>query len=105
MQIYANKSFSNSIEIIKAEGDLKEAFCRIDELRKNYYLLGYITYDFQKLYFEVFNKFENYTPNPPKQLGTIIKPMISKETYIDAINKIKEYISNGVTYEVNYTYL
>ena len=54
MQIYANKSFSNPIEIIKAEGDLKEAFCRIDELRKNYYLLGYITYDFQKLYFEVF---------------------------------------------------
>ena len=104
MQIYANKSFSNPIEIIKAEGDLKEAFCRIDELRKNYYLLGYITYDFQKLYFEVFDKFENYTPNPPKQLGTIIKPMISKETYIDAINKIKEYIASGVTYEVNYTY-
>ena len=104
MQIYANKSFSNPIEIIKAEGDLKEAFCRIDELRKNYYLLGYITYDFQKLYFEVFDKLENYTPNPPKQLGTIIKPIISKEAYIDAINKIKEYISNGVTYEVNYTY-
>ena len=57
MQIYANKSFSNPIEIIKAEGDLKEAFCRIDELRKNYYLLGYITYDFQKLYFEVFEIF------------------------------------------------
>ncbi len=104
MQIYANKSFSNPIEIIKAEGNLKEAFSRIDKLRNKYYLLGYITYDFQKLYFEVFDKFEAYTPNPPKQLGTIIKPMISKEAYIDAINKIKEYISNGITYEVNYTY-
>lgn len=104
MQIYANKSFSNPIEIIKAEGDLTNAFTRIDELRKQYYLLGYITYDFQELYFEVFDKFENYIPNPPKQLGTIIKPLITKEAYIKAINKIKEYISNGVTYEVNYTY-
>ena len=104
MQIYSDKSFSEPIEIIKAEGDLKQAFVRIDELRKKYYLLGYITYDFKKLYFEVFDKFEKYTPKTPKQLGTVIKPLISKETYIKAINKIKEYIANGVTYEVNYTY-
>lgn len=104
MQIYSNKSFSNPIEIIQAEGDLKQAFAKIDKLRQQYYLLGYITYDFKKLYFEVFDKFAEYKPQTPKQLGTIIKPLISKETYIKAINKIKEYIANGVTYEVNYTY-
>lgn len=104
MQIYSDKSFSEPMEIIKAESDLEQAFARIDELRKKYYLLGYITYDFKKLYFEVFDNFKKYTPQTPKQLGTIIKPLISKETYIGAINKIKEYIANGVTYEVNYTY-
>ena len=104
MQIYSDKSFSNPIEVIQAEGDLEQAFLRIEKLRKKYYLLGYITYDFKKLYFEVFDKYENYRPQTPKQLGTIIKPLISKETYINAINKIREYISEGVTYEVNYTY-
>ena len=104
MQIYSNKSFSNPIDIIQAEGDLKKAFKKIDALRQQYYLLGYITYDFKKLYFEVFDKFTEYKPQTPKQLGTIIKPLISKETYVEAINKIKKYIKNGVTYEVNYTY-
>ena len=104
MQIYSNKSFSNPIDIIQAEGDLKKAFAKIDKLRQQYYLLGYITYDFKKLYFEVFDKFTEYKPQAPKQLGTIIKPLISKETYVEAINKIKKYIENGVTYEVNYTY-
>ena len=104
MQIYSDKKFDNPIEIISAEGDLKEALNRIDELRNRYFLLGYITYDFKKLYFEVFDRFEKYIPSSPKQLGTIIRPLISKETYVNAINRIKEYIAEGITYEVNYTY-
>ena len=92
MQIYSDKKFDNPIEIISAEGDLKEALNRIDELRNRYFLLGYITYDFKKLYFEVFDRFEKYVPSSPKQLGTIIRPLISKETYVNAINRIKEYI-------------
>ena len=104
MQIYANKCFSQPIKIIDKEGDLRNAFAEIDELRKKYYLLGYITYDFKKLYFEVFDKFETYIPQKIKQLGTIITPMINKKDYIAALEKIKEYITNGITYEVNYTY-
>ena len=104
MQIYSDKKFENPIEIIGAEGDLKAALNRIDELRNKYFLLGYITYDFKKLYFEVFDGFEKYVPSSPKQLGTIIRPLISKETYVGAINRIKKYIAEGVTYEVNYTY-
>ena len=98
MQIYSNKSFSNPIDIIQAEGDLKKAFKKIDALRQQYYLLGYITYDFKKLYFEVFDKFTEYKPQAPKQLGTIIKPLISKENYINAINKIKEYSEDIIVY-------
>lgn len=104
MQIYSEKLFKNPIEIVEAEGDLSEAFKRLEALREKYYLLGYITYDFKKLYFEVFDKFEKYIPNSPKQLGTMISPQITKSQYISAIKKIKDYIANGVTYEVNYTY-
>ena len=104
MQIYSDKIFENPIEVIEAFSDLREAFKKIEELRKRYYLIGFINYDFDYLYFEVFDKFKTYMPNPPKTLGTILKPKISKQKYCENIKKIKEYISNGVTYEVNYTY-
>lgn len=104
MQIYSDKCFTNPIKIIEANGDLADAIREIDEFRKKYYLLGYITYDFKYLYFEVYDKYEKYSSSKAKQLGTIIKPIITKEEYIRAVNKIKEYIREGVTYEVNYTY-
>lgn len=104
MQIYSDKCFKNSVKIIEADGDLECAIREIDELRKKYYLLGYITYDFKYLYFEAYDKYEKYSPSEAKQLGTIIKPMITKEEYIRGVNKIKDYILEGVTYEVNYTY-
>lgn len=104
MQIYADKCFEKPVRIIEAEENLQEALNEIDKLRKKYFLLGYITYDFKKLYFEVFDKYEKYTPAKSKQHGTIIRPKITKEQYINAIEKIKLYISEGVTYEVNYTY-
>ena len=104
MQIYSDKKFENPIEIIDVSGELKEGFDRLERLRKKYYLLGYITYDFKYMYFEAFDRWEKYIPNPPKQLGTVVKPKISKEQYIDAVSKIKDYIKEGITYEVNYTY-
>lgn len=104
MQIYSDKCFEKPVRIIEAEENLQEALNEIDKLRKKYFLLGYITYDFKKLYFEVFDKYKKYTPAKSKQLGTIIRPKITKEQYINAIEKIKQHISEGVTYEVNYTY-
>ena len=104
MQIYSNKCFKNPIKIIEAKKDLKTAIEEIEKLRSKYFLLGYINYNFDYLYFEVFDKFEIFIPRKAKQLGTIIKPLISKESYINAVNQIKDYISEGVSYEVNYTY-
>lgn len=92
MQIYSDKCFEKPVRIIEAEENLQEALNEIDKLRKKYFLLGYITYDFKKLYFEVFDKYEKYTPAKSKQLGTIIRPKITKEQYINAIEKIKQYI-------------
>ena len=104
MQIYSNKVFENPIEIVDVRGDLEAGIRRVEELRKKYFLLGYITYDFKGMYFEAFEGFKEYTPKPPKALGTIIKPKISKSEYVSAVSKIKDYIREGITYEVNYTY-
>ena len=51
MQIYSDKCFEKPVRIIEAEENLQEALNEIDKLRKKYFLLGYITYDFKKLYF------------------------------------------------------
>ncbi len=104
MQIYSDKIFTEPVEVIEAFDDLRESLLKIEEYGKKYYLLGFINYDFDYLYFEVFDKFEPYAPRAPKPLGTILRPKISKEEYCKNVEKIKDYISNGVTYEVNYTY-
>lgn len=107
MQIYSDKIFENPIYIIDAPIDMsvEDAFSKIEELSQKYYLLGYVNYDLTKVYFEVFDKYEKYSPpKSDKNLGIISTPMISKNEYFNAIQKIKDYIKNGVTYEVNFTY-
>lgn len=107
MQIYTDKIFRNPVDIIDAPSDMsvEDAFKKIEKLKKEYYLLGYVSYDFTKIYFEVFDKFEKYVPNIiNKDIGIITEPMISKEEYYSAIEKIKNYIAQGVSYEVNFTY-
>lgn len=106
MQIYSDKIFKNPVKVIRTAGkkEVNEAVIKLDELRKKYYLTGFISYDFDKLYFECFEGYEKYEPASSKKLGTILKPLISKEDYIENFGKIKNYIENGITYEVNYTY-
>ncbi len=107
MQIYSDKKFNNPVDIIDAPHNIsiEAAFDKIDKLRQKYYLLGYISYDLKNLYFEVFDKFEKYIPScADKNLGLVLFPMITKNEYVHAVNKIKDYISQGVTYEVNFTY-
>ena len=69
MQTYSDKCFEKPVRIIEAEENLQEALNEIDKLRKKYFLLGYITYDFKKLYFEVFDKYEKYTPAKSKPVS------------------------------------
>ena len=106
MQIYADKQFENPIRIfdVKGEENIKNALNELEILCKKFYALGYITYDFQNLYFELYDSYKKYTPSNPKQLGILTKPLITKEDYVQNIEKIKNYISEGITYEVNYTY-
>ena len=115
MQIYADKVFSNPVEIVEVfePKDVKSALDKIEKLRnRGLYLVGYMRYDLKKaaaglplVYFEAFDSFEVFKPKVPDyKVGTIVKPLISKEEYVGQINYIKEQIKNGITYEVNFTY-
>ena len=114
MQIYSDKLFKHPAEIIEVfePKEIKSGLDRIEELsKKGLYLLGYMRYDLSKsnnyplIYYEAFESYEKFTPKTPDyKIGTIIKPLISKEKYYKNFEFIKEKIKNGVTYEVNYTY-
>lgn len=117
--IYSEKTFTNSVETVIAfdnEG-VKNAFRRLEELKNNLHIVGYIRYETKDvflgkkiksklplMYFECFKNYEKFSaPQNPPQVFLKLKPEISYETYANAIKKIKEEISNGNTYEVNYT--
>ena len=78
MSIYSDKFFEKPVKIIEAKNDLREAFLEIDKLRKEFYLLGYVDYDFKYLYFEVYKDYKKFTPSNAKKLGTFVSPKISK---------------------------
>lgn len=121
MQIYGDKIFNQPSDKIIAFD--RVSFIKAFELIENYkkqgkYLLGYIRYEAKNifagedyksekpvLYFEVFDSYKKYEP-VMRSTGfyPVVNPLISKEQYIQDINKIKNYISEGITYEVNYTY-
>ena len=114
MQIYAEKIFKTPIETIEVfePKNVRPALDRIEILKsKGLYLVGYMRYDLNTasnlplIYFEAFDSFEPFVQKiPDKKIGTIIKPLISKEEYAAKVAFIKEQIKNGITYEVNYTY-
>ena len=119
MQIYSNKLFQNPQKIIVAfdNESFISAFCELENLKEDYYLVGYVRYEAKDvflgqkvqskqplLYFEAFKGFENYSPNKNvKDVFIFPKPKISFSEYKNAFDKIKTEISNGNTYEVNYT--
>jgi len=121
MQIYTDKSFTNPIAKIVAfdTKSLKSAFEKLESYKNTHYLLGYIRYEAKNcffdteysykkplLYFEVFETFSNFTPQNEPITNYLLteKPLVSKSEYTNALTKIKNEISNGITYEVNYTY-
>lgn len=122
MQIFAGKEFENPIEIIEAfdNESFKRAFSQIEILRKrpNHFLLGYIRYeakdvflgkeiksDLPLLYFEVYKNAQIQRCKDSKK-NFVLKPEpdICYKTYEHALKQIKEEISEGNTYQVNYTY-
>ncbi|MEI8128660.1 MAG: aminodeoxychorismate synthase component I [bacterium] len=125
MQIFADKKFKNPIKIIQAfdNESFLEAFSQIENLRKrpNHYLLGYIRYEAKEiflgkkiksklpiLYFEVFgevkSELKSNTCYSVPLFSCSPKPQINYKIYSKAIERIKQEIACGNTYQVNYTY-
>lgn len=114
MIIFGEKQFTNPIKIITAFNfdELKTAFAKIEELKNQYYIVGYLRYNafsgqssnFPLLYFEVFNSYSIYKTKNTKKLLLNPTPCVNFCEYSNAIKKIKEEIAKGNTYEVNYTY-
>ncbi len=118
MLIYSDKLFENPVEIISAfdRNSFLRAFERIEKLRFEYYIVGYIKYEaykfFQKfdvvsrsplLYFEVYKEFRTFAEARSQDCKTVLYPEITKEQYFQKIDYIKDRIAQGNTYEVNYT--
>ena len=119
MQIYSNKLFKNPKEIIVAfdNESFISAFSKIEELKEKYYLVGYVRYEakdiflgrnikskYPLLYFEAYDEFEEFIPNKKtRDVFIFPKTKITFEDYKNGFNKIKNEISQGNTYEVNYT--
>ena len=119
MLIFGNKLFKKPLRILKAfnNEEFLTAFREIEELSKKYYLAGYIRYEakevflgekitseFPLLYFEVFEDFKEFSPHVADLCRLKSAPAITFEQYKSDLEKIKEEIANGNTYEVNYTY-
>jgi len=122
MQIFADKQFENPTEIIQAFDNKSfiDSFARIEFLRKqpNTYLLGYIRYEakeiflgrkieskFPLLYFEAYQEGKKAGGQEGKSAVTLSPvAQIDYPAYKKAIEKIKEEIACGNTYQVNYTY-
>lgn len=104
MQIYSDKLFENPVEIVAGKPS-KEKFKRLEELQaRGLHILGYVTYDFEEMYFESYVEVKKFVPKQVEGLGIITEPLISKEEYLEKVQYIKAQILEGITYEVNYTY-
>lgn len=118
MQVYDNKLFKNPIQIIEAfeNSSFLNAFELIETYCKTHFLLGYIRYEAKNiflgqeiksekplLYFEVYESFEEYIPKQQESIFLNPIPVLNFDQYNTAIEKIKNEISYGNTYEVNYT--
>lgn len=119
MIIYSNKLFKHPVEVISAfsADEFRDAFSKIERYAKTHYLAGYICYeagevfqgkdiksDTPLLYFEVFDKYEEYKQSLPEFICLNPIPDIDFKEYKNALEVIKSEISEGNTYEVNYTY-
>ena len=117
--------FSNPHQIIRAEKleDVLPALQEIERLTavKDWYAAGFLSYEaasvfdsalqtlpgdgFPYLWFGLYSEPHMVTlprPEAPKQILDWL-PTIDRESYHAAIAKIKRYIADGKTYQVNYT--
>ncbi|NTW77706.1 MAG: aminodeoxychorismate synthase, component I [Syntrophaceae bacterium] len=120
--------FTDPVDIITCyqKNDILQSFRKIDDYRqKGFYVAGFLAYELGYLLEDVLNRCHQTQDYPLMWFGVynkprrLIKPFISgnndqyylstpilainKNGYGKNINKIKEHIGNGDTYQINYT--
>lgn len=121
MIIFGNKIFKNSIEEIKAfsSKEVINSLKRINKLKKNKYIVGYIRYETKDVFlgkeinsekpliwFKVYDRYDCFKIPEFNDYKIFIKtkPTIEYNEYDKIISKIKDQIEKGRTYQVNYTF-
>ena len=89
--------------------EIPSIFAALESAARSNYVVGYCRYDLTRpsacplAWFEVFAAREPYTPLPAHPVVLHPTCAIPFTDYSRAINRIKEFIARGDTYEVNYT--
>lgn len=123
-----NLLFTDPVKIITCyqKNDLSQSFRKIDDYRqKGFYVAGFLAYELGYLLEDVLNQYHQKQDYPLMWFGVYNKPhrltkpiarsnndkyylsspvlATERTEYEKNINKIKEYICNGDTYQINYT--
>ena len=123
-----NILFTNPVDIIVAqrEDSLRNSFKKIDKyLRQQFYVAGFITYEAGYMMEDVLRPYGNKTEQPLLWFGVYKSPRISNKPFITEANNdyylsaprmsipyndyvknikiIKDFISRGHVYQINYT--
>lgn len=120
MVILKDRIYKNAIETIGAfsSAEMPGAIARVEELPKKYTLIGYIRYEAKDFFLggECNSElpllwFEAYETSAPRKSTDAHRPpniriesKTTYEEYASAISEIKQKLSAGLTYQVNYTY-
>ena len=120
MVILKDRIYKNAIETIGAfsSAEMPGAIARVEELAKKYTLIGYIRYEAKDFFLggECNSElpllwFEAYETSAPRKSTDAHRPpniriesKTTYEEYASAISEIKQKLSAGLTYQVNYTY-
>ncbi|NJN80651.1 MAG: hypothetical protein HC797_09390 [Anaerolineales bacterium] len=117
--------FQHPQKIISTQNsnEVREALETVEALvnDKKWHAVGFVSYEaaqafdsklqvhesksFPLIWFGLYDSLTSLTglKNGTSQIGSTFKTNQTSETYNNAIQKIKEYIANGKTYQVNYT--
>ncbi|GMO27345.1 MAG: bifunctional anthranilate synthase component I family protein/aminotransferase class IV [Termitinemataceae bacterium] len=120
MLIFGNMLFDAPLQTITAFNaeQFRAAFLLLEKLRHDYFIAGYVRYEAKNifyedsaiqsslplLYFEVFSEYKKYKESAAAPIYLDVKAKIGFDEYKNAIDKIKNEIKNGNTYEVNWTH-